>query len=227
MEDVKEEKENQNVQDTIKNNNDNNNENCTHCDSQVTNNDNSNTNNCSTDTPISEQDKQNANENTQAKDDKPGNDDITKQLEVLKKENADLKDQLLRKAADFDNYRKRMIKEKQETYDFANAALLTDLLESLDNFDRTVIAAKDIPEAKVIVDGVNMVSKTLVSMLENKYNLSSFAKAGDEFDPSLHEALRSETGDTKVATIKEVYLKGYKLRDRVIRHAKVAVVTPK
>ena len=64
----------------------------------------------------------------------------------LENEVADLKDQLLRRAADFDNYRKRMLKEKQETFDYANAALLGDLLESLDNFDRTIDAAKDATE---------------------------------------------------------------------------------
>ena len=62
-------------------------------------------------------------------------------IAILEKENAELKDQLLCRAADFDNYRKRMIKEKQETFDYANANLLGDLLESLDNFDRSLEAA--------------------------------------------------------------------------------------
>lgn len=148
-------------------------------------------------------------------------------LEVLKKDNANLKDQLLRKAADFDNYRKRMIKEKQEAIDYANATLLGDLLESLDNLDRAAAAGEGVPEAKAITDGVVMASKALVSTLENKYNLTSFGAVGDEFDPTLHEALRSVLDDgAESTTIKEVYLKGYKLRDRVIRHAKVAVTAP-
>ena len=67
--------------------------------------------------------------------------ELEKQIDGLKKENADLKDQVLRRAADFDNYRKRAIQEKQEAFDFANTNLLKDLLESLDNFDRTVEAA--------------------------------------------------------------------------------------
>lgn len=144
----------------------------------------------------------------------------------LEKENADLKDQLLRRAADFDNYRKRMIQEKQDAFDYANTNLLKDLLDSLDNFDRTVEAAKDAKDAKSIADGVKMINKSLVSMLENKYNLVGFGKKGDEFDPDIHEAIGMQQGKVKKEELAEVYLKGYKLKDRVIRNAKVMVVKP-
>ncbi|MCR5606966.1 MAG: nucleotide exchange factor GrpE [Treponema sp.] len=152
--------------------------------------------------------------------------ELQKQNEELKKENADLKDQVLRRAADFDNYRKRTIKEKQETFDYANTNLLKDLLESLDNFDRTVEAAATATDPKAIADGVTMVNKALVSMLENKYNLTSYGNAGDTFDPELHEAIGSKQGDVKEPVLDQVYLKGYKLKDRVIRHAKVMVTMP-
>lgn len=148
-------------------------------------------------------------------------------IEALKKENADLKDQLLRRAADFDNYRKRMIKEKQEAFDYANAGLLQDLLEFIDNLERTLAAAEDATDAKAIADGVKMIDASLVSMLENKYNLTAYGAAGDEFNPDEHEALRSEQGDVESPVLKEVYLKGYKLKDRVIRNAKVSVCMPK
>lgn len=148
-------------------------------------------------------------------------------VEALEKENADLKDQLLRRAADFDNYRKRMIKEKQEAFDYANAALLQDLLESIDNLERTVAAAEGATDAKSIADGVKMISASLVSMLENKYNLTAYGAAGEDFNPDEHEALRSEpSDDVESPVIKEVYLKGYKLKDRVIRNAKVSVSMP-
>ena len=94
--------------------------------------------------------------------------ELEKQIDGLKKENADLKDQVLRRAADFDNYRKRAIQEKQEAFDFANTNLLKDLLESLDNFDRTVEAAATATDPKAIADGVTMINKSLISMLENK-----------------------------------------------------------
>ena len=149
-------------------------------------------------------------------------------IAALEKENADLKDQLLRRAADFDNYRKRMMKEKQDTYDYANAGLLGDLLDSLDNFDRTIDAAKDAKDAKSIADGIKMINKALVKMLEDKYGLVGYGKEGDEFNPDEHEAIgRMEDEKAKKETLAQVYLKCYKLKDKVIRHAKVMVKVPK
>ena len=149
-------------------------------------------------------------------------------IAALEKENAELKDQLLRRAADFDNYRKRMLKEKQETYDYANASLLGDLLESLDNFDRTIAAAKDAKDVKTIADGIKMINESLVKMLEDKYGLKAYGKEGEDFDPNEHEAIgRVEDEDAKKETLNQIYLKGYKLKDRVIRHAKVMVNVPK
>ena len=146
----------------------------------------------------------------------------------LEAENADLKDQLLRRAADFDNYRKRMIKEKQETYDYANSALLADLLDSLDNFDRTVDAAATATDPKSIADGIKMINSNLVKMLEDKYGLVGYGAEGDEFNPDEHEAIgRMEDDGSEKETLAQVYLKGYKLKDRVIRHAKVMVKVPK
>lgn len=145
----------------------------------------------------------------------------------LEKENAELKDQLLRRAADFDNYRKRMMKEKQDTFDYANANLLSDLLDSLDNFDRTVEASANATDVKSVVEGISMISKNLVSMLENKYNLVGYGAAGDEFNPDEHEAIGRVEEEVEKETLKQVYLKGYKLKDKVIRHAKVMVSVPK
>ena len=152
--------------------------------------------------------------------------ELQKQIDALKKENADLKDQVLRRAADFDNYRKRMLKEKQDVFDYANETLLHDLLESLDNFDRTVDAASNAKDVKSIADGVKMINASLVKMLEDKYNLSSYGVSGDAFDPDEHEAIGSVQGPVAEPVLKEVYLKGYKLKDRIIRHAKVMVTMP-
>ncbi len=138
-----------------------------------------------------------------------------------------MKSEALYKAAENDNWRKRMLQQKEDAVAYANESLLNDLLDSLDNFDRTIEAAKDIKEAKPIVDGVKMINKSLGSMLENKYNLVSFGKEGDDFDPELHEAIASSEGDVKKEKLSQVYLKGYKLKDRVIRHAKVMVIKPK
>lgn len=148
-------------------------------------------------------------------------------IAALEKENADLKDQLLRRAADFDNYRKRTIKEKQDAYDYANTALLQDLLDSLDNLDRTVEAAEKADDPKAIADGVKIISSSLISMLETKYNLTAFGQAGEDFNPDMHEAIGSCQDEVEKPVLKEVYLKGYKLKDRVIRNAKVMVTMPK
>lgn len=146
----------------------------------------------------------------------------------LEAENAELKDQLLRRAADFDNYRKRMIKEKQETYDYANSALLVDLLDSLDNFDRTVDAAATATDPKSIADGIKMINSNLVKMLEDKYGLVGYGAEGEDFNPDEHEAIgRIEDEGAEKETLAQVYLKGYKLKDRIIRHAKVMVKVPK
>lgn len=147
---------------------------------------------------------------------------------ALEKENAELKDQLLRRAADFDNYRKRMIKEKAETAEYANSNLLADLLDSLDNFDRTVDAAATATDPKAIADGIKMINGSLVKMLEDKYGLAAYGKEGDEFNPDEHEAIgRMEEEGVEKETLKQVYLKGYKLKDRIIRNAKVMVSVPK
>lgn len=153
-------------------------------------------------------------------------DTVEEKIARLEKENAELRDQYLRKCADFDNYRKRMISEKADAIDYANTNLLKDLLDSLDNFDRTVEAAESATDAKSIADGVKMVSKSLVSTLENKYSLVSFGAVGEAFDPELHEAIGMQTGDVQEEQLAAVYLKGYRLKDRIIRHAKVMVVKP-
>lgn len=150
------------------------------------------------------------------------------QIAALEKQIEDLKNQALYKAAENDNWRKRMMQQKDEAVAYANASLLGDLLDSLDNFDRTLDAAKDAKDAKSIADGIKMVNKNLVSMLESKYGLKSFGKEGDEFNPEEHEAIgRVEDEAAKGETLKQVYLKGYKLNDKIIRHAKVMVNVPK
>ena len=81
--------------------------------------------------------------------------DLEKQVADLTKDRDSYKDQFLRRVADFDNYRKRMIQEKQDAFDYANTNLLKDLLDSLDNFDRTVEAAKTATDAKSVADGIS------------------------------------------------------------------------
>ncbi len=162
-------------------------------------------------------------------------DDTPKTLEEriteLEEQNADLQDQFLRKSADFDNYRKRMFKEKQEAFDYANTNLLTDLITVLDDFDRAIAAGVDqegnaVQDLKPVVDGIGMINKQLHGLLEAKYNLNAYGEKGDLFDHDKHEAIATNAGAVDESICSEVYLKGYMLKDRVIRPAKVMVITP-
>jgi len=148
-------------------------------------------------------------------------------IAALEKEIENLKKEQLYKAAENDNWRKRMMQQKEDAVAYANSSLLSDLLESLDNFDRTVESASTATDPKAIADGVTMINKSLVSMLENKYNLIGYGAVGDAFNPDLHEAIGMQEGDVKEEQLAAVYLKGYKLKDKVIRHAKVMVIKPK
>jgi molecular chaperone GrpE len=145
----------------------------------------------------------------------------------------DVRDQLLRKTADFDNYRKRMNQEKQKAIDFANESLLLDIIAVLDDFERAIQSAetseelKGLPAGKVMLDGITMIEKQLVSKLENKWGLKRFNSAGETFDPNRHEAMLMEKSpDIQEPVVQEDFIKGYMLKDRVIRAAKVKVLMP-
>ncbi len=150
-------------------------------------------------------------------------------IEEIQKENAELKDQYLRKLADFDNYRKRMIREKQDAIDFANTNLLKDLLTVLDDFDRALTSVSSTncsTEDNPVVQGIAMINKQMRAMLESKYNLTAFGEKGDAFDHEKHEAIASNPAPVSEPVCAEVYVKGYMLKDRVIRSAKVMVHMP-
>lgn len=164
---------------------------------------------------------------SEQKNDEPAVKTSEERIAELEAQIEQMKKDALYKAAENDNWRKRMLQQKEDAVAYANESLLSDLLDSLDNFDRTLDAAKDVKEAKPIVDGIKLTNKSLVSMLENKYNLVAFGKEGDDFDPELHEAIGMQEGDVKKEQLLQVYLKGYKLKNRVIRHAKVMVIKPK
>jgi molecular chaperone GrpE len=145
----------------------------------------------------------------------------------------DTHDQLLRKTADFDNYRKRMNQEKQKAIEFANESLLLDIIPVMDDFERAIQSAetseelKSLPAGKVMLDGITMIEKQLVSKLENKWGLKRYNSAGEAFDPNLHEAMLMEKSpDIEEPVIQEDFVKGYMLKDRVIRTAKVKVLMP-
>ncbi|UTC66513.1 MULTISPECIES: nucleotide exchange factor GrpE [unclassified Treponema] len=156
--------------------------------------------------------------------------ELAKRLEESEAQCKDWQDQYLRKAADFENYRKRMIREKQEAIDYANGNLLLDLVQVLDDFDRAIDAGKNQggeAASNAFAEGVVMIKKQMVSMLSSKYGLSYYPAKGEAFDPNLHEAVSMiQSPDVKEAVVGEELQKGYKLKERVIRHSKVMVLMP-
>ena len=160
----------------------------------------------------------------------PGHEAKTAELEAHL---AEARDQLLRKAADFENFRKRMNQEKQNAIEFANQNLLLDIIPVIDDFERAIQSAEasqeltGLPAGKAMLDGITMIEKRLISQLEAKWGLRRFNSAGEPFDPNIHEAmLMDKSSDIEEPVVAEEFVKGYMLKDRVIRAAKVKVFMP-
>jgi molecular chaperone GrpE len=133
-------------------------------------------------------------------------------------------DKLLRLQADFENTRKRLEKEKQDFIKFANEGILIDLLNVLDDLERSLdVANAGQKDVNVFLKGVEMVLAHLYDLLKD-YGIKPIEAAGKIFDPHFHEALMQvENKDLPEHTIVEELQKGYLLNDRVIRTSKVKV----
>lgn len=146
---------------------------------------------------------------------------------ALQEEVSSLKDQYLRKVADYENFRKRMTREKEEQAKYANTSLLTDLIAIVDDFDRAIQSSEVAQDFKTLHDGVSMIQKQFLSMLDSRYALKRFDSKGEAFDPNFHEAvMMDEAEGIEHPVVAEDFLKGYKLHDRIIRTAKVKVSMP-
>jgi len=145
----------------------------------------------------------------------------------LAEEKSCLEDQLLRKTADFENFRKRMLREKEDGIRYANSTLLLDIVTIIDDFERAIQAAAETEDFHSFHQGVAMIEKQLVSILERNWSLKRFTSLGEEFDPERHQAIAMEETDKyETAVILEEYQKGYCLQERVLRPAKVKVAKP-
>lgn len=134
-------------------------------------------------------------------------------------------DRLLRTTADFDNYRKRAAREKQEASRFANEALLLKLIPVLDNFDMALAAARDAqaPTAQSLLTGITMIYQQLKGALAET-GLEEVDAAGKTFDPNVHEAIsQRETSEAPEGQVVQQVRKGYRLRERLLRPASVVV----
>lgn len=141
--------------------------------------------------------------------------------ELLEKELAEKNDQFMRVCAEYDNFRKRSQKEKQDIYTNSKADVIKELLPILDNIDR----AEENKEASFedYKKGIDLIFAQFAQLLE-KTGVESFGARGDEFDPNIHNAVMTVEDDTLGEnTVAQVFTKGYKLGDRIIREAVVQV----
>ena len=132
-------------------------------------------------------------------------------------------DRLLRLAADFENYKKRAARERQEYVQLANERLISELIPILDDLERALAAAEEHQEAQ-LEEGVRLVHRALAGLLE-RHGVSPIETEG-KFDPHVHEALLTQPSEAEEGSVIDVVQKGYKLGERVVRPARVVVAAP-
>lgn len=140
----------------------------------------------------------------------------------LQKERDDLYDRLLRKTAEFDNFRKRVDRDRKEMIEWASADVINDVLAIADDFDRA-LAAPAPPEANAYKAGLELIQRQLAEMLK-KRGVTTVDALGADFDPHLHQAVAyEEVPGAREGEVVDVMAKGYKLGDRLMRPALVKV----
>ena len=149
---------------------------------------------------------------------------VEEQLEAANAEIASLKDQLLRKIAEFDNYRKRTIKEKTDLILNGGEKTILTILPVIDDFERALKNMKNADDVNAVLEGVELIYKKFMDIL-GKQGVSIIDTKEADFDVDLHEAvaqLPAPTPELK-GKVMDCTLTGYKLNEKVIRHAQVVV----
>ena len=147
-------------------------------------------------------------------------------IEALTAEKDKLYEQLLRTAADFDNYRKRSRKEVEQAERRGRENTLRDLLPVIDNLERAVEATTTTSEVNAVRDGVRMVLKQFEDVA-GRIGLTRVVSVGERFDPNLHDAFQQiVTDEHPPGTIVQEYQPGYRLDERLLRPAMVVVARP-
>lgn len=144
------------------------------------------------------------------------------EAESARAEAESARNRMLRTVADYENYKKRLEKEKKEFMKYANERFIKDLLPSLDDLERAIISSNDSSDLESLREGVQIIYKQLNNILE-KYDVTPIEAVGKKFNPNLHEAIMHMPSKNPKNTIIEEYQKGYKLHDRVIRPSKVVI----
>lgn len=148
--------------------------------------------------------------------------DLAKDLAAAQSRIQELENLLKRAFADFDNFRKRTAQEKESFLKFATEKMITDLLPVMDNLERALQSAEQNSDVTSLKTGVEMVYKQFSGEL-SKAGLAPLETQDQKFDPNLHDAVMQKPSEKPEGTILETYQKGYKLGNKVIRHAMVVV----
>ena len=148
---------------------------------------------------------------------------VEEQLAALEAERDEHLNDLKRVAAEFENYRKRVLRDQESLVARAHERLVKELLPVLDDLERALAAAEQHEEAK-LEEGVRLVHQELAAALERE-GLAEIETNG-RFDPHVHEALLSQPSEAEEGSVLEVVQKGYRLGDRVVRPARVVVAAP-
>ena len=158
------------------------------------------------------------------KDDKDHEvEELKKRLEEKEKEAKESLDRFLRIAADFENYKKRAVREKEEWTKFSNEDLIKSILPFIDNLERAVDHAEKVTDTGVLIEGIELTLQQILQTL-NRFGLTPFESVGKSFDPARHEAmLVVETDRYEPDQVVEEFQKGYFLNERLIRPATVSV----
>ncbi|KOP64238.1 molecular chaperone GrpE [Bacillus sp. FJAT-18019] len=145
------------------------------------------------------------------------------EIEKLQAEVQEHQQRTLRVQADFDNFRRRTQKEKEELGKYASSKLITELLPVIDNFERALQASEENPEFESFSKGVNMIFRQLESVLAAE-GLSAMKSVGEPFNPEYHQAIMQvESEEYEEGIVVEEVQKGYMLKDKVLRPAMVKV----
>lgn len=150
----------------------------------------------------------------------------TPSVQELQAELARTQDRLLRLAADFENFRRRALKDREEAHTYGHQNLVKDLLPTVDNLERAIEAVQSGGgDLESLLQGVELVLRELRSVL-SKHGVSEIEADRQPFDPSVHEAM-AQAPDASVPpnTVVQVFQRGYRLRDRLLRPARVVVST--
>jgi len=150
------------------------------------------------------------------------------EAEILRRELGESRDQLLRVAAEFDNFKKRMERERSKLLKYAGENILRDLLPTLDNLDRAIeqgrVSGEELAtNLESMLQGLDLTRKGLVATLE-RFGVEPVVAVGQAFNPDEHDALTMEASDETPANhVLREFARGYRFKDRVLRHAQVVV----